>query len=797
MDSMKSDFLISTMVTDLFSVESQICATRTSDLFKAYDKDRGKSVSLWTYRHQFQNSDPILKDFVQRLGIISGSNLKIPKLFSLGLDPSGVLFSVLESFDGQLILSGNIDLKEAERRWTQAVQIISELHSRSVICGDLCENSFVVDRSGSLTFIGIMGDLLSEDDLLPPGDTAAFVPSDQAHNISKQSHDVYALGVLGVKLYRKALGVEHIGQVTNDDLLALTINLPRWITDPIQKAASSIPNRRYNTAIELLESVRDIKEKILTEESQIQKSQTSTPAERNKDIGVTLITGDNKDSKENQDTQGNGKRIRIFIIAFILISLFIVFGFLLIAISNKQKSATPDSMEVLKEAADGKMRQAINVIDNDDSALNDKKIKFAELEQSDDPLAHGLLVEGAIKAKNPRERILAEHAIIARAKRMSLFYSTAVLSDWLESTSISQLPPEYSLALQAMDGTMPKQIRAQLAERIFSSNKELAEKLLTAFVLEDVESGGKGEELRSSAEVIYYNIFSMMIPKNISVLAVASLMPVSYSSFIPQLEAQLSKLSTADIKWIVLQRLKNNQPLDRSLAKVGIESEVFGTEKQPFAKVLLLDEGVPDGMLATIGDILQDKTTRGDVEQIGIWLHESSIVLLKSLLILDYSDDIISEAFDYLSGRDSSNYFTKIFLRWLKNKERKDTVPYIKIYGLAVSQINLSDEKLSALTEPLNVLDSDNEIFGILLQSENQSFLTYYLNHFASKIPGKGMISLLANPDPSIRILAIKGIKNENNTALLQLILEAYKGEQDPIVKEEYRKNIWVVRGRG
>ena len=777
-------FLVGSLISDIFTIDNQLTATRTADLFKAFDHDRGRSIGVWIYRTPLNPSDPAVANFVKRMGKISQVAVRAPKLFSIGLDPSGYLFSVIENVEGFSILKGNIDMREAERRWVAIVQMVEALHAYGLPVGDVGPNSFWVSRSGDISFVGVMGD---------PGNKSS----------QPMLEDLQRLCELGVLLFAKA------NRMTIDDegktMPALEAAL---------KGAPGVPARMIqlvleNTAdaasvvdgVSFAERFRSLKEQILEQESQLTERGDRRLQAKSPDNKVTVFraAAGAKDANEEKTDPADpvptplSKRTKIILgSAFAALFAACLCGafFILRSSSAPEAQTEINVTAALRSAADLRTSQVSEILQSTDLKVAEKRAKFEELSQSDDSVANSLLIETAMKTQDQTERVLAEKALLDRAKRLGHGVVAQLVSQWLKTVNLNEFPPEYGLVLQVIDGTIPSNARSELLERIFSLNPLLGGQLLAAFVLSEDPA-----PLQDTVRHLVTTANGAGIPEYISAPAALSAMPDWYQPVLELYKTGAQKFSDAEVSWAFLRPLAKNETPSTVLVTEVEKRKVFGPYTHTYLAPLELEEKLPEGTLSLLGRLLNKTVTRGDVEQLGVWLHPASLAILQILLLEPYSNEVLQEAAEYVAGRAGGNVYAGALFSSIKKLPGDVQGKIIPLIGVTTTDRPHEDAVIDKALEPLVGLD-DYSIFSVLLRSSNQSFLRRYLTTFHEHIPGASMVSLLSNPDPSVRIAAVRALKTVNQTAVLQVAIQAYESEKDPAVRKIYEEELWVIKER-
>ncbi|NDC39595.1 MAG: HEAT repeat domain-containing protein, partial [Proteobacteria bacterium] len=105
----------------------------------------------------------------------------------------------------------------------------------------------------------------------------------------------------------------------------------------------------------------------------------------------------------------------------------------------------------------------------------------------------------------------------------------------------------------------------------------------------------------------------------------------------------------------------------------------------------------------------------------------------------------------------------------------------------------------SALTEALPALDKaakDRSFIQILLESGNALLVRLAVERYRDLLGIGGLINLLDNGDPGVRLTAVKSLKDVNEIAVLKIIIDKYETEKDPAVRKAYQDSFWMIKGR-
>jgi serine/threonine protein kinase len=183
--------------------QEHLFSTRTAEGFSVVSS--GAKYLMWVQRFPFSLDSEESELFKKRISVFQELDV-VPNIREYGLDSRGVAYLVFEPFDFINVSSISNSLEEKVENFIKILRVVSQLHQRGIVLGDLCGDSFVISRSSAL-LIGLMGVIESgakKTAVLPSLETLEFLAPEQigVGTISCAS-DVYALGIYGYKLFSK------------------------------------------------------------------------------------------------------------------------------------------------------------------------------------------------------------------------------------------------------------------------------------------------------------------------------------------------------------------------------------------------------------------------------------------------------------------------------------------------------------------------------------------------------------------------------------------------------------------
>lgn len=785
-------FFVNSVVSELFTIEGTICSTRTADLYKAFDRERMRPVNIWILRSQFLLDDPILTKFSQRLSQIATLGGKYATLLTAGIDPSGVIFAVIAPVDGIPLGAGNLEPHEAERRFIGAVSLLDQLHRNGVVCGDICPNSFWFSRSGEVQFVGIMGTFESDEGgPMPPVDSLSYLaPEQRTGNSPSVLGDVYSLGILGYQLFTGRPPVES----PLPSLRQLVPAAAPWLDEVLSKCVDSIPNRRYASASAVLSGITETKERILKEESAVRERQTTSPTKKLQvDTSMATIGGAPKEESEGLESGLSTRQLMVlggvaaFLVALILGGGLFFYKFYLAPNPGDLQT----SSSIPQEAVGGRMREALAVIEDSNKELQEKKVKFEELAQSDDPLAHSLMIRSALEALDSKERILVEQSLIRRASRLGLKNTAEAVQDALDQTSVTAVPPEYEYLLRALDGTLPPEARSETLQKIFERSPDAAVVVGTGMLLDASDPSLFMEVVRSGLRGQIGDVQGIDSP--FALLLASGKVP---SKFIEPVFEKASSLSGSDTKWLLEYLVRASHPLSLRVATIASQKKLYSPLKLVYLTPLLERDNLPEGMSTVLFRAVSGDLSKGDVEALGMWMDEISHEVLFAICADDFSIELKQEAIEYLTGRGLSDPSINDLLQWIKGEHWEQRAVLAQAVGSYVMGDKLTEVVLEERFSIFKDYTQDEALFKILLESPKPAVARVLLKMYRDVIPKRAIVQLLGNSEKPIRLAAIEALKFANEVEVLNAILAYYNVESDPEVKDRYKKELWVIRQR-
>jgi serine/threonine protein kinase len=786
-------------VNDYFVLEALILSTRTADLYKAFDKSRGVHISLWVGKGSLGiKTGPVIK-FLENMGKLQRIDPPISKILSFGVDSRGVPFCVFPSLDGYIITHGNIERVEAERRFMACLRMMEKVHSAGVVLSDICSSSFWTQRAGEMILIGVMG--IDDDEFVdkkaaPTPDTVFYLAPEQIGDpaSSTSASDVYAIGILGFKLFAGKFPQEFPeGSLLSD----VTANPPVWGNQVFSTCLKVDPGERYSKAGSVLSAINQIRENATVAESM--------PTRINKD-GGGLVANNNRglrlskpiSSKEIQKVEPpkppkpqNKLLLKGLLVVFaVFIASFAIFVVLFQQKTNKHheiQDALNMHEKVLKT---DDIQKKINEMSEGGIADKDKQAYFQKMVMSDDPIYHDVLIKAAKEAGTDEDRYLAETAILDRARRLGLRRSAEIVRPWLRSLKTGQLPEAYEAILRALDVTLPPEATNSSLRQAYTTYNRMILRLTAALALDT----GKFDQYQ---EVLSQLVGDASKSKELgehSLIAIILYSTELVSVFGDDAVQKRDQISDADVIWLLDVLAARNDINVRVIASLAMERKILSPIRQLFLTTIRDREDLPLEILNSLVKAAVGTITAPDISKFGNWFDRASEDIL--LAICADTPDQTSKlaAFDILAAKSFSSEPAASLIRWIRSNAWEKRGQYIEAIGILANSKYYTEEELDNAFKIFDPLIKDLKITSALLDSNDARLVKAAIMRYSKNIGLGRRLMLLTHPDKEIRIKAIKSLEGINDLAGLKMILDYYAKEKDPDVKKVYSDTFWVIK---
>ena len=791
-------------VADYFTIENHTLSTRSADAYKAIDKSRNAPILLWVLRHPLAVNSEAVRRYLSRMYSISHCEPAVSSITSYGVDATGTAFAIFPKLDGYRIESGNIEPAEAERRFTAALRLASNLHSNGIVCGDICQSSFWVNRSGDVQFIGVMGSFDVEaaaTAMSPPNDVIPYIaPEQRAGGGITKSSDVFALGVLGYYLLTRTypygsgtaalVGEYNLSNVK--PVSAIVQKPPVWSHDVLMQMLDPNPDVRYGNASEVLEAITDCRKRIYAEEQKPVRV-TTEAALVTKGSGQYSAHTPVPAKVPQQESKGTGFRVLgiAFILALIGVSLALSKDFLF---PRQEIASVEDDViyERTSDVANDQLKEAISVIAETEVSLAEKAEQLEKIVINDDPIAHAILVKQAKEATNKDFRKLAERAVLERARRLGLMRSAAQVNQWLRGIKGESLPVAYEPVLKSLDKTLPIEARNSFLRQGYAAEPNLFLRLAVALAI-DLK---RLDDYQPVIAQLVGDSLGLEDAAKHSSLALVLANPELSLIFGEDIIQRRNEIPDDDVLWLLRKLAERGDVNVRAIASLAVDRGMLSTLRQYFLS-LVRDRGnlPPDivrSLIRAAGGVVELK----DISAFGRWYDLAAERILLAVCAEVQEKKILIQAFDLLAGKSLSIKPVAGLVPWIRRNQWAKRGDLAHAVGVLGHEEMFTEKDIADALVAFEPYLRDSELAEVLATSGKANITKVVVDNYSEMIGLGGLLALLKNPEKRVKVAAIKHLKGYNDLGALKLIVDAYEREKDPEIREIYKDNFWMIKER-
>lgn len=818
------------VVGDFFAMEGLFASSRTSDLYKAIDREREEAVSLWVSRHPLQLHSAEVDEFLARMQRVQADSPASTLIRSFGIDRTGVAFTVMNSLSGQVIGSGGkMNLAEFERRISSCIGQAESFHSHSIVCGDLSLASFLVSRAGDVQFIGVMGGLAGNWNSLdnpPPEESLHFLApeffvSEGVNSAGSMSGDVFALGVLVYRLLTGAYPFALPGAGAGRNLLhefdlaqvqlpsALVPNSPPWVDSVVIRALDPDPAKRFESAGAMLAGIGAArkqafdqsvvpskpgrKEPVLSQRGTLPKVQGGARGRMGAHGADESSAGGPSTAASIVAALSRFKMIAAVILVFVLSA---VIGNLLL--SKRQLEEPPPSPELQAHRAAAGDNQAINEAvqalgDNRATDVEDLSRKLDDLVRSDDPLSHVLIVTHAIDAPSMEVRVLAEKALVERMRRLGMQRSAEQLRQWLRTVDPNKLPDNYEALLKALNPNLPVEARESGLRESYVAGSMTTLRVATAVALDSSDI----KVFDSLLAQLLGDALDLPDAATRSGLALIMAHPDLGLVFGDDVVQRREELPDADVIWLLEVLAKRNDFNLRAFASLSLERNLLSPLRRNFLEIVRDRQDIPIDVVNTLVKAAAGAVQVEDVSSLGRWYDIEAERILLAFLADSEDSAILGETFDMLAGKNLLIEPSNSLVDWIRKKQWDKRAEFAAMVGVLSFSDQVPEQRIEKALSTLDPYVKDPRLTNILLSTNKPVITKLVVDRYAKNLQMGVLLNLLTHSEPLVRIRAIEALRDIKEAGAMTIIIERYEREQDPQVREAYKQNLWYIQQRG
>lgn len=763
--SEKTDFKIS----DSFILGEKVLCTRAAELFDGIEKSSNQKVRIWKTKDPVPDKEEIISEIKKRLGAIFRLRNDLCRIESFGVDRDRFAFAIFAVEEGGVIRNSGVVFSDLLKTYAKCLEKVAILHQEGILCGDICLNSFWQGSQGGLSFIGVMGSL---DSALPKFEPTKDLNSNylapEQLNDQKLSlaTDVFALGILGYFLVT-GLYPEREGSSVKD--FSTNTVIPEWCRTIFAKALQSNPSDRYENAFDFM---REFREKMRQE---IKDDQ----------VGGNLVKSE----------ELVGGRFGILIRSILIVGLISV-GIVL-ALPVYTQYANNKKLEAAVAPHRAVASQPLNNLITgllDSQKMPEMRHQYlSKIVESEDPVAHAVLVSLGRNSADVIFRKACENAIIERARKGGMLRSAEVVEAWFSKFNDETGLPGYGDdVLLTLDVSLPEESRSKSIRRIYAENPSMALYLAGAAAIDSEVP----EDYRAVLAQLLGDKLDLSALENHGALAIM-VSSVSLSQRYGQdITDRMDSISDSDLLWALSLLAGRDDGLTPYFAKELDERNLVRPPKSYLVKLMANRLDIPSDVLKTISKSINGDLQPSDIGSLGRWYDGSIEKILLTLCATEEDSDLLYEIFDTMASRELENSLSAKLIKWIKDNFWEDRLKFAKGVGLLALHDEFQDADLQEALSGFDRYASDRALLSALISSENPKIISAVLQRYKDVIPISNLLILLSDSNKDVRLAAVDAASRTNELGALQYVIRSYEAERDPEVRALYEDRFWAIKQR-
>lgn len=794
-------------VGENYTLENLLFSSRTADAYRGVDLARKVAITIWLSRGAFVRHSDRMADFIDRLKALERIDPPVTEMIAYGTDKSGTGYIVFPIIDGMPAVNMLRDAAEIERRFLRMLKYVGQLHQAGIICGDLGKFSFWLSRSGEISLIGAFGPDAGE-----VGDRMQTMPQEVSGFCAPEffkgefltaRSDVYSLGAICYYFLTgntpPAMGIAQPVDFYVSSVMPAGITPPVWAEDVLRQSLASDETQRFSNANEMMQTLLALKENSFQMTNMPVKAGPTLPERSQQKILVRSKPKITEPSEEEEIPQVVHRKTRVGMLA----GAFIFFGVIGAAIGVLLSREPAEVEEVVEEKierpifhdkveTDLPLKEVLHRIERNTSGIVDSKDQLKGLIASDDPVAHDTLVRLALRTATVESRKHIEEAIIERARRLGSIRSAEEVRTWLTAIN-DQIPECYEPILRALDQTLPQDAIERYLRQAYTKAPATVLRLTTALGFDSKDIN----KFHSLLAQLIGDSLKLEDSREHSASALILADPISSSVYADDVIQNISAIPDADIQWLLDILALRRDPNIKVIAHTAIDRNLLPPGKKIFALLLRDRDDISAALSVSLVNAVAGTVTDTDISQIGNWYDVQSEPALYGIMATTTDRHILGEAFDTVAGKAKQGMIGSILIARVRSKYWENRVQFARFVGTIALADEFSEEQIAdAFNDIAELIAKDSQFVDAVLNAKDPKVTRLLVKRLPDQLGAARLINLLSFPDSTVKLAAIGLLKEYNQLQLLQLIIEAYKREKDPVVREAYKTNFWFIQER-
>jgi hypothetical protein len=418
-----------------------------------------------------------------------------------------------------------------------------------------------------------------------------------------------------------------------------------------------------------------------------------------------------------------------------------------------------------------------------------------ELEASEDPLAHEILVRRFKDSTSEEVRSAVWEVLLARALRHGLVRTTEFLREWAGQYAIWRGP--FSSAepfLRLLDPSLPTEQRMQLIERARQSDEKAGHLVAAALALDlgDWE-GVHGYFLALAAQKLGVQ------PPELDGFSPRTLM-----IFVPEVVVRFGdELLTGDFEgtgpqlvWSLKQLVQRGMPGVRLLAQEGVRRRVAPEARLIFLKLLGASYELPTRVQSTLVAATFDQITLDQLKPLAEWFEPDAESAIWATVLTAADEEARVWAFDVLAtrpiaSRSISNLYDMVRSRYYA--QRTVLAPVLAVMAL---EGEIPEDLFKPQFEGWEGKPEQKILVELVLKGPSADAIRELIQRYPTLLDRFTMLELTKHPSPAVRSIAVSSFADAHDIVYLKVLADNYAEETDGAVRAVYQEKISVIRER-
>ena len=798
---------LSGALEDNFRLLDVVAGTMTAQAYRAVDLLSNQNVTVWRTRGPLVMAEVARCE--DRLRRVEGAH-GVQPILRAGVDSHNVGFAVLPAYDARRLDSRAKNIGELEARFDGCVRIVESLHERSVVCGDLCLDSFVVNDRGKVSLLAVLGDLslASEGEEFNRDRYLAFRPPEQKPGApGSAGWDLYALGWIGDGLFAC--------DVTEKEE---TRAPPRWLKNILQATATQELRAKASSAKALRLVIEEesssgaglsgeqfaLMELESEPERQEQEEQRDAGAISRDSPGVKkeepeeVRADDGGYSKVTNGGFSGGRQGDVTerlsgVVAGVFSLISSSSRVLLLAMANL--AALGILLISFWDVRSSGVREDSSAIAEVDRLASVRET-LRNLYLSDAPNGHVDLIEMLKSSEVPEVKREALRVLIFRSRRLGLSRSADVVRGSFFASSDSKglgVNDSSAAILRSLDPALDQTSRVKGMTDLYDTEPKLTTVLSAALALDS-----------KNAEP-YRGILARAVADQVGVFnggehsphALMLLLPDVHDLFSEDLVEISESIPSDDIEWLLEELGNKGRSEISTVAQLASNRDVVSGPNAVFLKELQRSAALSEGLRMSLVSGILGKLSLTDIKRFGEWYGQASPRVLEASIITARDSQIREAAFEALRSKPLADAYMAKVMEFLDSSYGGDSSKYGGLVAV-VALREIVDEQTTA--REFNVIQNApraRELLKQLVTGAPPEMLLILLQRYSSSMDPLDVVDLLSHPAKEVRKTAVTKLSDTNDIMLMKLISQGYDDERDPEVRAVYETQIRVIRDRG